>query len=220
MSDTIDHDLDIQLRVRDELDWAPEVDPAGIGVAVNDRTVTLSGEVPSYAQKTAATEAALRVKGVRTVVDDLVVAAADASWRVNEAELSREVDHALRAAILVPDTVKAEVHKHSVTLVGDVDWDYQRAAALRALGHLRGIRSIHMEIGLTPREPSPDAREGIVSALTRSSDPDLHNIRVSVTGTTVTLTGTVSSAAARRHAASIAWSSPHVTDVENLLIVG
>lgn len=41
-------DHEIQAAVQDELEWTPEVDAAGIGVAVEDGCVSLSGEVDSY----------------------------------------------------------------------------------------------------------------------------------------------------------------------------
>lgn len=59
---SISSDHDIQAAVQDELSWTPEVDSAGIGVAVDDGTVSLSGEVDKYSTRLAATRAALRVR--------------------------------------------------------------------------------------------------------------------------------------------------------------
>jgi osmotically-inducible protein OsmY len=44
-----DHDL--RTAVERELDWDPSINATGIGVAVNDGVVTLSGHVASYAEK-------------------------------------------------------------------------------------------------------------------------------------------------------------------------
>ncbi len=47
-------DKTIQQQVIDELDWEPLVEPAHIGVAVDNGVVTLTGHVASYAEKRAA----------------------------------------------------------------------------------------------------------------------------------------------------------------------
>src|SRR5690242_21270451 len=67
-------DAEIRDDVINELHWDPQVtDPAAIGVAVKDGAVTLTGRVPSYAEKLAAARAAERVYGVKAVANDLQV---------------------------------------------------------------------------------------------------------------------------------------------------
>lgn len=56
-----------------ELGWTPSVNSDCIGVAVTDSAVTLSGQVTSYPEKQAAISAALRVRGVTAVADEIVV---------------------------------------------------------------------------------------------------------------------------------------------------
>lgn len=90
MTIATDHDLDVQSFVSDELEWTPDVDAAGIGVSVEDGSVTLSGEVQNSAQRLAATRAALRVRGVRAVVDNLTVHP-KAEWPVTETDIGKDV---------------------------------------------------------------------------------------------------------------------------------
>ena len=67
-------DSEIRDDVIEELRCEPRIsDPDAIGVAVRDGAVTLTGSVPSYAEKLAATEAAERVYGVKAVASDLKV---------------------------------------------------------------------------------------------------------------------------------------------------
>ncbi|ORA62532.1 BON domain-containing protein [Mycobacteroides franklinii] len=61
-------DIEVQAGVQEELDWAPDVDAAHIGVAVNGGAVTLSGEVRAYSELLAAKRAAMRVRGVTAIV--------------------------------------------------------------------------------------------------------------------------------------------------------
>lgn len=211
-------DQDLQIAVQDELDWTPEVDSAGIGVAVNAGTVSLSGEVESYSERVSAKRAALRVRGVTAVVDDLEVHPRS-GWTVTETDIAKEVQRALKGAVNVPDTVKAEIKGHAVTLTGQVDWDFQRQAARRVVQYLRGVYSVNNLITLSARPSAADTEERIKKALTRNAQLDAKTIDVSVAGNTVTLTGTVQSWAEKQQAGRTAWASPHVTDVHNHIVV-
>lgn len=218
MASSARSDLDIQTAVQAELDWTPDVDSAGIGVAVEDRTVTLSGEVDDYSERLAAKRAALRVVGVTAVVDDLTVHP-KSGWTVTETDIAKEVQRALTWASNVPDTVKAEIKDHAVTLTGEVAWDYQRQAAKRAVQNLRGVYTVNNMITLTARPSAIDAEQRIKNALTRNAQLDAKTIDATVSGNKVTLTGTVRSWAEKKQAGQAAWASPHVTDVDNRIEV-
>src|SRR5450830_372184 len=60
-----------------QLDWEPDFDASGVGIAVEDGVVTLTGYTDSYAAKLAAERAATRVYGVRAVANDIQVKLAD-----------------------------------------------------------------------------------------------------------------------------------------------
>ena len=215
---TVDTDYDVQTAVQDELDWTPDVDAAGIGVAVEAGTVSLSGEVDNYAELLAAKRAALRVRGVNAVVDNLTVHP-NSSWPVTETDIAKEVSRALKWSSNVPDTVKAEIDQSAVTLTGAVDWEYQRQAARRAVQYLRGVQSVDNQITLTPRVSAFDAEARIKNAFTRNAQIDAKTISVAVSGNKVTLSGTVRSYAEKKQAGLAAWSSPHVTEVNNQITV-
>ena len=212
MSIATDSDLQIQAAVQAELEWTPDVDAAGIGVAVEDGAVTLTGEVDNYAERLAAKHAALRLRGVRAVVDAMAAIA-------TETDIAKEVERALRTAVNVPATVQATLDGHHVTLTGEVQWDFQRVAAKRAVQYLRGVYSVNNMITLTARPSAEDAEERIKKAITRNAQLDATSIEVSAKGNTVTLTGSVASWAERRQAERAAWASPHVTDVVNRIQV-
>ena len=63
----------LQRDVLAELQWDPRVDHSHIGVAAKDGVVTLSGIVPSYAEKVAAEKAAQRVQGVKAIAEEIEV---------------------------------------------------------------------------------------------------------------------------------------------------
>ena len=124
--------------VEGELLWDPQVDAANIRVNVHERVVTLSGTVPDYAQKLAAQKAVQRVAGSRALVMEL---------DVPERPLARHEDEDLAAAIvlalrwqagLAEKDIRVEVERGCVTLSGEVDWGYQRHAAEKVVGAMRG----------------------------------------------------------------------------------
>lgn len=211
-------DHDIQAAVQSELSWTPDVDSAGIGVAVDEGVVSLSGEVDTYSDRLAAKRAALRVRGVSAVVDDISVHP-NSRLKVSEVDIAKEVEHALTWAANVPASVKAEVQDHVVKLVGEVKWDFQRNAAKRAVEHLRGVNWVDNQITLSARPSAAVAQQHIESALVRNAQLDAKAIDVTVSGNTVTLTGTVQSWAEKHQAAMAAWASPHVIAVENYIDV-
>ncbi|TXN28308.1 BON domain-containing protein [Lacisediminihabitans profunda] len=211
-------DAEVQAAVVDELSWTPDVEPAGIGVSVHDGIVTLSGEVdPS--ERAAATRAALRVRGVSTVVDQLEVRAPTAG-AITDAEVGTAVNNALLYTADVPHaTVQAEVRNHVVTLRGTVNWNYERDAAYRAVERIAGVYFVDNRIALTPRPTAHDTEEKIRRALIRNAIVDADSITVQVRGSEVTLTGTVRSWAEKRQAGFTAWASPTVSSVHNQISV-
>lgn len=212
-------DTDLKVDVLDELNWTPDVDAANIGVAVKDGTVSLSGEVDKYSARLAARRAALRVRGVVTVIDEMTVRPVSGS-PVTETEIAEEVQRALKWTSDVPDTVKAEINGHQVTLTGQVDWDFQRRAARRAVQYLHGVYMVINLITLHSRASASDTEARIASALKRNAELDAAAIHVSVTGNKVILTGNVRSWAEKRQAEFAAWASPHVNEVDNRIQVG
>ena len=62
---------ELKQDVENALDWEPSVDARDIGVSVDDRVVTLRGNVGSCAEKWAAERVALHAYGMKAVANDL-----------------------------------------------------------------------------------------------------------------------------------------------------
>src|SRR3954466_828859 len=108
-------DAQIQRDVLLELKWDSRVHPNEIGVVVKDGIVTLTGWVDSYIKKWSAEEAALRVRGVKAVANDIEVRLPSSSERT-DADIAAETVRALELDALVPlENVKVTVSRGWIT---------------------------------------------------------------------------------------------------------
>jgi hypothetical protein len=95
-------DAEIREDVIDELRWDPQItDPDAIGVAVTDGAVTLTGHVPTYAEKLAVARAAERVYGVKAVANELKVKLAGAPR--DDSDIATAIAHVLENNVQVPE---------------------------------------------------------------------------------------------------------------------
>jgi len=210
-------DSEIQKDVRSELQWDPSVVSQGINANVRDGVVTLAGIVPRFYLKYNAEDAARRVRGVKSIDDQLEVMDPDsyASTDDEVAEMARQI---LKWNYQVPDGVHVVVDNGRVTLSGVVDWDYQRAAAAKAVSSLVGVFDVVNDI--TIKETSLDSsevRSQIENSLGRLTATAEHNIGVSVVGDTVTLSGSLNSSNEIEAVRIAAWNAPGIRNVVNQL---
>ncbi len=213
------NNAELQKDVQDAIKWEPLLNAAEIGVTVKDGVVTLTGTVDNYSKKSEAEDAAKNVAGVKAVVEKIEVEFSN-SWSKNDNEIATEVLNALKWNWQVPnDKVKVKVEKGWVTLEGELNWDYQRVAAKEAVERLTGVKGVSNNTKVKPDSKDTIEAKDIKSALDRNWSIDANDIDVSVSGTKVTLTGTVDSWYQKDEAEKIAWKAPGVWSVVNDLVV-
>lgn len=209
----------LRKSVEDALSWTPDLDERRIGVAAEDGVVTLTGHVPSYAEKMIAERTAKRVHGVRALANDLDIDLPGDSHRT-DTEIAEAAANSLKWATLVPhERIKVTLHNGWVSLEGEVEWKYQREAAYNTVRHLMGIKGIDNLIAVKSSVKPEKVKERIKEALVRDARLEAGKIQVEAEGRTVVLRGEVDSWSDREHVEDAAWAVPGVWDVEDHLTV-
>lgn len=208
----------LQQDVMDELDFEPSVNAAHIGVTAKNGVITLTGHVGSYAEKIAAEDAARRVSGVHAIAQEIEVRY-PSDKKTSDDEIAARALSVLKWNAVVPyDAVQVKVQDGWVTLLGAVDWQFQRVAAESGIRRLSGVAGVLNEITLKPGVNSGDVKRKIEDALKRSAEIEAASIRVSALGNgKVALEGKVHDWQERDAVKRAAWSTAGVTSIEDHL---
>jgi osmotically-inducible protein OsmY len=212
---------DIKLRqdVLDELEFEPSHDAAHIGAAVENGVVSLTGHVGSYAQKVTVERVTQRVSGVRAIAQEIAVRYPDAK-KTSDDEIAERAVKIIAWDAAIPDNkVHVKVENGWVTLSGEVEWNYQRAAAEEAVRKLSGVVAVSNLISVRPRAGASNIKNRIEDALKRSAEIEAAGIRVNVTGGKVTLDGKVNSWRERRLVEEAAWAATGASSVKDRLAI-
>jgi osmotically-inducible protein OsmY len=212
-------DRKLQEDVLSALDWEPSIAATDIGVSVDNGVVTLRGDVKTFSEKAAAERVALAVYGVKAVANDVAVRLGNGQKRT-DTEIAEAVLSALAWNTMVPHgKITPSVSNGWVTLKGHVDWDYQRAAAARAVRDIPGVCAVTNSITVEPHVSAGDVKSKIEAALKRSAEVDARRINVAVTDNRVILSGNVHSWFERKEAERAAWAAPGVKMVEDRIAI-
>ena len=212
-------DSELRADVAAELNWDASIRNEDIAVAVKEGAVVLAGTVDSYAQWYAAERAAERVKGVRAIVNDLKVLVPSELER-SDPDIAHAALNALKWDVEVPDhLITLKVTNGWITLQGEVERQFQRAAAERVVRSLTGVRGVSNSISVRPAPTPADVKQHIRDMLKRQAEFDADNLIVELVDHRATLRGKVQSFAEKRDAERAAWQTPGVTEVKNELAI-
>ena len=212
-----DHEL--KNRVLHHLDLDPSIDSSRIGVTVLDRTVTLSGHVPSVGERRAARVATGSVPGIEAVINGLAVELPESCRKPDEL-IAVKAYASLESNRYVPlDHIHLTISDGTVTLSGDVAWNDQRQAVEDGLHQLECVRHIENEIVIKRPIEVGQVRGKVRQAVARIAPLSARQIDVEAEGIVVTLVGTANSLHECGLAESAAWSIPGARKVTNHISV-
>jgi len=214
-------DSSLRQDIIDELDFEPSIDAADIGVAVEDGVATLTGHVPTYAQKITVEDVVRRVKGVKGIAQQIEVRPFGTN-RTADDEIAKRALSTINWNTAIPDdAVQVKVQEGWVTLTGKVEWQYQKTAAADAVRDLAGVVGVTNRIEIASRASAFDVKKRIEDALKRNAEIEAQAIRVNVLdGGKITLDGKVHAWSERRAAERAAWSAPGVKVVDDRITIG
>lgn len=205
-------DSEIAEAVDDQLIADGAMPADGIDVAVNDGIVTLTGDVDNILAKERAERLATIVKGVRGVVNDIVVMP---RYRPDD-EIEQAIEDALeRDPVADPSDVRLTVKNGAAILSGTVDsWEMTQLIERVAKG-VRGVTDItnNLENEFATDRSDSEIKSEIMKSIRWDAYLDGSLITVNVEDGHVELEGVVGSAAEKDRAYRRAWV-PGVKNVD------
>jgi len=143
------------------------------------------------------------------------------NWgKTSDGDIATEVVNALKWNWRVPnDKVKVKVENGWITLQGQLQWNFEREAAIDAVKNLLGVTGVSNNITIRSEANEKIEKADIESALRRNWSIYDRDIDVKVSGHTATLSGTVDSWYQKTEAGRIAFNAPGVWSVDNELVV-
>jgi osmotically-inducible protein OsmY len=212
-------DLELHHAVTEELEWAPRVDASHVAVSVRNGIVRLSGYVGSLGEKKATERAVWHVRGVRGIVEELEVAI-PATQRHSDDEIAHRVASALCWDTQIPsDRIQIKVERGLVTLIGSVEWRFQKIEAEELVHRIAGVVGVDSQIVIHPTVAPIEIKTHVERAFGRHAKLHATGIAIEVDDRKVTLTGHVPSLDERNTAENAAWSAAGVAEVDNRLVV-
>ena len=213
------NDVTLRQNILAALEFEPSLDAVHIGVAVEDGIVTLAGHVRSYAEKLTAELLTQRIRGVRAIAEEIDVRFPEDKKTADDEIAQRALNIIAWDTTIPDDTIKVTVRKGWITLSGEVEWHFQRAAAESAVRRLTGVAGVVNLLSIRPRLDVSNIKTRIEGALKRDAEIEADGIQIRVSGSKVILEGTVHAWRERSVAERAAWATPGVTAVEDHLAV-
>ncbi|MBI2953036.1 MAG: BON domain-containing protein [Chloroflexi bacterium] len=147
-------DTQILRDVRDTLAWDVRIDDCNLDVDVTDGIVTLSGTVRTYSEKTVAADDAWKIKGVKSVVDRIVVSPENLRL---DADIAADVENALTGDNrLDAKGIAIKVANGIVELSGSVSSLAEKEAAEEDAWFADGVTDVANYIEVTPTRVRSD----------------------------------------------------------------
>ena len=209
-------------NIVDELYWDNRVDASKVTVEVDEGRVVLRGEVPTYLASTAAHDDALKMLGVVSVDNQLIVSYPVSATVPSDVEILTEIEKKLfrNPDIDILD-LEVEVVSGEVSLRGTVDAYWKKLHAEDLAVSEPGVLIINNHLAIVPANDviDQDIANDIVRSIEARAAVSADDVNVEVLNGHVTLTGNVPTWTAREAAYEAALFTAGVVDVENNIVI-
>lgn len=155
-------DLEIKADLREKLSLSQELNKFGLGVEVQDRIVTLTGEVDTATQKLGAEQVARSISNVVDVKNNLSIrhpelgrneVPGQPTSSPQEQELTKQVQFALfneRESFADVAAIKVATNAGVVTLTGTVRAPAESKLAAIIARNVSGVKEVRNQLAVTP----------------------------------------------------------------------
>jgi osmotically-inducible protein OsmY len=207
-------------NIMEQLRFEPDIDESNITVSVKDNgVIILGGKVKSYTEKYLAEKAVEKVAKVKGVANELVVDLA-LHYKRSDAYIAQAALTSLKWTMFVPqEQIKVAVENGCLTLVGDVENNFQKVRAEKAVRDLYGVTTVINNVKVKPTIYPSEVKDKILKEFERNARIDANNIKVEVDGGKITLRGTVRNLDEESEAKTAAWSVSGVSEVVDELTI-
>jgi len=175
-----------------------------INVSCHQGVVTLKGSVKNILEKERADETAQRIRGVRSVINQIKVKPGD----ISDTKIKNNVVNSLlRDPAADSYEVNVSVNNGEVKLTGTVDSMAEKNLAEKVAKGVRGVTALKNNIDVRVKENRPDyeIEKEVKKRLQTSLYVDAGMIDVDVSGGDVKLKGAVGSLAEKTRAHNLSW---------------
>jgi len=216
-------DAQIREDIENQLIADTRVSKYDVNVTVNDGVVNLTGVVPSYRAKNAASDDAWAVPGVINVINDISV-----SFETVEETVPTDVDIAANLESSLswdPDVdatdINITVENGIVTLEGTVNTLWEKQLAEDKAWIQVGVVDVNNKLAVVLTEEIADevAARNIVESIDRDRNVDVNDVDVEVSNGVATLSGSVIDVAAWRAAYNAAFYTSGIIQVKDNLSI-
>ena len=135
-------DFQLQQEIFNEFRKEPLLETFRPGIDVKNGVITLFGEVDCYAKKIAAENIVKKVGEVKVIIQEIKVNVPRED-RITDIEITQIVLNVLNWNSNIPDSrIDVDVQNGWVTLTGELDWQFQKEAALVAVQDIIGLKGV------------------------------------------------------------------------------
>lgn len=212
-------DKNLQKDVQDALKWEPQLNATEIGVIAKDGIITLTGSVEHYYKKNEAENTTKKISGVKAIVEKIDIIPTNSNL-ITDTIIAERILKVFKFHFSIPDEkIKIKVENGWVTLFGNVNWNYQKEAAKKAVTQLNGIKGITNLIKTNSDRNDEVNKARIEKAIYNNAALADSHIDVSVKNNDVKLSGLVNSFFEKEEAERVACKTPGIWSVDNQIDV-
>lgn len=216
-------DEEIKKEIIEEMSSDGRVNASDVKVSVLNGHAKLTGTIPSYEGKKAASENAWAIQGVSSVKNELIVVYPPKVKIPEDSEIRSNVKKALSLNLNVDEEmIQVSVKEGIVTLEGSVDSLWKKELVESVISGISGIIDISNKLSIIPTKKTSDKEiaEDIIGSIDRNYKVQVEDIYVKVKDGIVTLSGTLDNWYEYNAAMEAAKFTSGVKDINDELKIG